>query len=426
MKNLKTLSVVAVGAIVMSAAYAVTFSGEGDDQDFSIEIDSDEGLSVRHIVNGDRGEFVRKDDNSTLEASWRGAFELTEDGNGLKSLERKLEIETDNDDEIRRVVFKDDDGSIETVYFIDGDEQPKGEEADTAAAALFLQFLRASGVRSDERVRALVQNGGAEAVLAEFDHLEGDHAFRRYAVALVEESDLSTEEIATLTEKLDGVESDHDMRLVLRAILEHETLSPEATPLLIRAARSIESDHDLRLLVEAFAERPLDSNAMDLALGLYERIESDHDLRISAEALLENSALSRLQAARLLEIAASEIESDHDLRLLLTETAPMFSDEPTLADAWLKGLAALESNHDQRLSIVAAAEEADPNASGWLSLIDAVGDIDSDHDARRALETIASNMNDDPELLEAYRAVAERIDSSSDRERALAAIGDDD
>jgi len=425
MKNLKTLSIVAVGAIVMSAAYAVTF-GNDDSEGFDIEIDSDEGLSVRHIVNGDRGEFIRKDDNGTLEASWRDEFTLTNDGNGLKSLERKLEIEIEAEDETRRVVFKNDDGAIETVYFIDDEELPAGEDTDAAAAALFLQFLRASGVRSEERVRALINNGGVEAVLTELNYLDGDDAFRRYAVALVEESDLSTEEITHLTEKLVTVESDHDMRDVLRAILEHETLLPETTPLLIRAARSIESDHDLRLLVEAFAKTPLDSNAMDLALDLYGRIESDHDLRISAEALLESGTLSKMQAARLLEIAAGEIESDHDMRLLLTETAGMFADEPTLTDAWLQGYAVLESSHDQRLSIEAVAEEAAPSPSGWLSLIDASSDIESDHDARRALETIASNMGDEPELLAAYRAVAERIGSSSDRERALAAVDGDE
>lgn len=421
MKNLKTLSAVAIGAFVMSLAYAIAFNDDGDG-DFDVEFDDENGHSVRHIVNGDRGEFVRRDDDGALKASWRGDFELSNNGNGLKSLERKLEIETDDDDETRRVVFKDNDGSIETAYFIGDEEQPAGEETNAAAADLFLQFLRASGVRSDERVKALLKTGGVETVLAEFDHLDGDDAFRRYAVALVEESDLSTEEITHLADKLKSVESDHDRRLVLRAILEHETLSPETTPLLIRAARSIESDHDLRLLVEAFAERKLNNDAMDLALGLYGRIESDHDLRISAEALLENAALTKLQAARVLEVAADEIESDHDMRLLLTETAAMFSEEPALTDAWLQGFATLESGHDQRLSIEAVAENAKPASSGWLALIDASSDIDSDHDARRALEAIAGNMGDEAELLDAYRAVAERIGSSSDRDRALAAI----
>ncbi|MEO1241256.1 MAG: hypothetical protein AAFX54_05060 [Pseudomonadota bacterium] len=420
MKSLKTLGAVAIGSIVLSATYALAIK----DHSTRLDVEDDGERSIRHTVNGDRGEFVRRNDESTLEATWRGDFELTDDGDGISSIEKKLEIEFEDDDEIRRALFEKDGDGVGVSYFVDGERQPAGADTDSAISALLLEFLRASGVQSDERVAALLKNGGVENVLTELEFLEGDHAFRLYAVALTEQSELSDGEVTKLADSLQSIESDHDLRLALRAILENETVSAETTPALINAASGIESDHDLRLLVEAFAERPLDADAMDLALDLYARIESDHDLRVSAEALLENGDLSPAQAARILKTAADTIESDHDMRLVLTQTAPMFSAEPELTDAWLDGFSALESGHDQRLSVEAVAEEAGHSPEAWTALIDASETIESDRDRRKALEAIAANFGDDASLIAAYRTVADKIESERERERALEAIGD--
>ncbi len=420
MKSLKSLGAVTIGAILVSATYALAVK----DQNIRINIDSDDERSIRHTVNGDRGEFILRDDNETLEASWRGDFELTDDGNGIESVDRKLEIEITNASETRRALFEDDRDGVDITYFVDDEKQADGSETDSAVAALLLKFFRASGVQSDERVAAFIQTGGAQAVIAELDFLEGDHAFRRYVTALTEQADLTASEINTIAEKLKSVESDHDLRLALKAILEHETLSAETIPALISAADGVESDHDLRLLVEAFAERPLDGNAMDLALGLYGRIESDHDLRVAAEALLENSNLSAGQAARLLKTAAQAINSDHDMRLVLEETAPLFSDNPALTDAWLEGFATISSDHDRRLSIEAAAEDASHPQSVWIALMEASENIESERDLRLALESIAENMDINDDTVRAYRKATDAIESERERQLALDVLAD--
>jgi len=422
MKNLKTLAAMTGGAIILSIGYAIAVN----DHRSVVTVDNDDGRSIRHMVSGDRGEFILREEGRTLEAHWRGDFELSDDGNSIASLDHSIEIELETDNDTKRVVFKDKNGDVKKIYYVDDDEQPEGAETDKTISNLFLQFLRASGHQSDKRVAALLKADGATAVLDELGFLESDHALRRYSVALSEQADLSTEQITELASRLTSIESDHDLRLALDAILENETISAEATPALINAANNIESDHDLRLLVEAFAERPLNDEAMNLAIGLFERIESDHDLRVAAQALLENSDLDAKQAAKLLRTAANEIESDHDMRLILTEIAPMYFKEKLLTDAWIDGFRSLESGHDQRLSIVTVAEEGGRGIHAWLTLITACEDIDSDHDRRLALQAIADEMDDSPELIAAYRTAAAMIENSSDRRRALEAVGDED
>ncbi len=420
MEKIKTLAAITIGALVLSAAYAMSIG----DRSADFSVDSDTGRSTRHVVHGDRGEFILKEDDIKVEASWRGEFELDPLGTDIERLGRKFEITHTADGVSKRALFERSRGDIKRSYFVDDAEQADGPETDAAITELLVVFLRASGMKAEERVTAFLKQGGADAVLQEMTHLDSDHSLRRYTEALTEQADLSGEQLTTLVALLKNVESDHDLRRALGSIMDHEDISAELTPVLIDAAGGIESDHDLRKLMEAFAERSLNGEAMDLALGLFERIESDYDLRIAAVALLENSSLDNKGATRLLLAAADQVEGDHDMRLILDESAELYSKDPELTAAWLKAYGALESDHDQRLIIEEVADEGDHPVAAWKSLIEATSAIEGDHEQRLALEAIAEEMGDDPALIEAYREAAADISSDSDRKRALEAIVD--
>ena len=420
MTSLRTLAALAVVVVFISAVYA--FSVDGRER--SVRLDLDDGRTVRHTISGDRGEFVLRDDDRVIKAEWRGEFELDALGADIAAVEDEFEIEIEEGGVDERVKFENDDGDIERTYYRDGERQPDGDETDQAVADALLRFLRASALKADERVAAILEADGAVGALDEIDALQGNHAIRRYTTALVEQADLSPEEIERLAGQLRSIDSDHDLSRALSDVLEHETLTPETTRTLIRVAEAVRGDHDLRQLVEAFAERPLDDESLELAIGLYERIDGDHDLRVAAQAFFEGGELNAAQAARLLAAAERRIESDHDMRLVLAETAQFFARDDETSAAWLGAYATLESSYDQRLAIEEVAERGDFTGDRWLALIDAVETVESSHDRRLALEAIAERMGDDAALLDAYREAAMSIDSKHDRERALEAIGD--
>jgi len=248
--------------------------------------DGDE-RSSRHTINGDSGEFVLTDDGYAIEANWRGDYSLNDLGAALGELDDELEIRIKQDGVKERVQFERRDGAIRTTYYRDGDKLPEGEEADQAAAALFLKFLRLSGLKADERVSALLKTGNAASVLKEIDALERDRTKRRYAVALIEQSDLSPADIDGLTERLGRIESDHDLRIAATALLENETLTAaQAARLLATAGRQIESDHDLRLVLSASADLlSTDSNLTDAWMNAYAGLQSSYDQRQALEAI---------------------------------------------------------------------------------------------------------------------------------------------
>lgn len=422
MKNLKTLAALVVAVVLISAIYA--FAVEGRSTSWDIE-EADAGRTVRHTISGDRGEFVLRDDERTIKAEWRGEFELNDLGTDIVSLDDRFEVAFAKGGVKERAEFQREDGGVQKTYFLNGEEQEEGAETREAVADLLLRFLRASGIKADERVKDLLAQGGAAAALDEIDLVSAGHALSRYAIALAEQTDLSPEELERLTGRLKTVESDHDLARALAAILEHEKITAQTAPVLIGAAEAIRSDHDLRQLVEAFAEQPLDDESLDLAIGLYERIDSDHDLRVAASAFLKRDALKAAQTTRLLAAAARRIDSDHDLRLVLTGAASAFALGDDARAAWLEAYDTLDSDYDKRLALKEIAERGELNTTQWTALVKATEAIESSHDRRLALLAMAERMDRDPALLAAYRQAAESIESENDRERALEALGDD-
>lgn len=419
MNSLRSLGALIVGAIILAVVYSSAFGGR--DADVDIEISDDEG--VRQVVKGDHGSFALKKDGLNIEASWRGDYELTDDGDGVASLDHALKILRERDGSSEKVVFENDDDEVESVYYLDGEKQDENPETEQAKKNLLVAFLEASGAKAQERVEILLREGGPALVLEKIDAMYSDHARLRYVTELTAQAELSGDEIKSLLTSLKNIEGDHDLRVALDALLQNDTISADEMPAFLDTATRIESDYDLRRLIESVSERELNDDAITLAIGLMERLESDHDLRRAGEALLEHKNMTGKSAARLLETIGDRIESDHDLRLILSETTPYLADGGETAAAWFKAFDALSSDHDQRVTLEEAAEVGDLTEKTLLALIAASENISSDHDRRLVLEAYADMIGADETLRAAYEKAAEGISSDRDRERALEAAG---
>ncbi len=321
-KNVKTLAFLTIGAFAISATYALLVGNDTAEH----TLDEDEERAAHHNNNGDSGEFVFKGDNYTVKAEWRGDYSLNGLGTGLGALDDELEIEIKQGGGTERVKFERRSDAIHTAYYSNGDKQPKDEETDNAAAALFLKFLRISGLKSDGRVAALTKAGGVASVLEEIDALERDRAVRRYAVSLIEQSDLSPAEIDRLAEKLALIESDHDLRVAAAALLDSDALtSAQAASLLTTAGRQIDSDHDLRMLLTAGA------------------------VLISTDGDVANAWMD----------AYAELQSGYDQRLALEKIAAAAKDDPALMTVYRKAAQAISDDTDRKRAFEAIDEEAD-------------------------------------------------------------------
>ncbi len=321
-KNIKALGFLAIGAFILSAVYALIVKDGATERSF----DGSDERSSRYTINGDSGEFVLTDEDFTIKAEWRGDYSLNDAGAALAELDDELEIEIKQDGVKERVKFERRDGAIGAAYYRDGDKLPEGEEADQAAGALFLKFLRLSGLKSGERISALLKTGDTASVVAEIDALERDRAKRRYVVALIEQSELSPTEIDALSQTFKKIESDHDLRIAITVLLENETLTTaQVARLLPIAGRQIENDHDLRLVLSANA-------------GFFSANDGFADAWMDAYAGLQSS---------------------YDQRLALEKVVVAAKGDPALLAAYRKAAEAISDDADRERALEAIGEETE-------------------------------------------------------------------
>lgn len=355
-----------------------------DDQDTSIETIGESITAT--TIRGDTREFSLRDGDSKIKATLKGDFKLDDTGNRIVHVTDELEIRVYSDGQSEEARFDKDGRGVSVRYWLDGEEQPAGEDTDAAIDRLTLRFLRASDFGAEQRIRRLVKAGGVDAALDDINQLTADYARASYAKTLAEMETLSTPQIAALAETLAQVEASAGLTNALEAILENQAVDMESAAPIIRAAMHIESDYDRRRLIVSAIDNAPDIDAAHL-MPLIETLDSDYDFRSAAEAMIENGRLSNAEVAQLLALAAERIDSDNELRKILRRTAERTAD-PDVAHAWLEALGKIDGDYDRRKAIEAAAEYADAAPQFRVSLREAAKRIASEHDREKALEAL--------------------------------------
>lgn len=382
-----------------------------------IEIDGDDdGVSVVNFEDGDSGSFQLKDGEFALAAKWKGEFAFAGDARSLTSLDRALEVELKQGDEVRRAVFENRNGKVEAAAYRN-DQLLAGAESAAEAAALLQSFARASGVNAEQRLKAIIAGGGKSAAIEEIGALSGGHAAGAYIGALAELATLDDADITKLSARVAQLKSDYAKRRALAAILENQKLSESGLQAVLAAAKSIGSDHEVRLIVEALAHHEMSPASAAAAISLLADIESDHEIRLATEALIQGEALSAVDAAGAAGAALAAIKGDYEKRLVIEAASKRLSDGEMTA-AVIAGANGIKSAYERRLAIGTIAEAIDASSPSWLDLIALAKGVDSDYERRLAIEALAGRA---PKTREAKTALADAAASiSSDHDRRLA------
>jgi hypothetical protein len=388
-----------------------------------VDSDGDAGVMISTIGDQSSGSFQISEGGVRFSAKWRGEFGLSADARALLKLEDHLEVERREGALSSKAVFEKSDSGIKVVLYRDGKAAPAGGASDNEAGDLLQRFARASGVNADERLKAIIADGGKAAALAEIETLSSGHAVASYVEALSKIVTLTDADIATLAARVGKLESDYSKRLALSSMLVGAKPGDAALADVIAVAKTIEGDHELRLIVETLAEQKASAANLAAATALIAEIESDHETRLAVTAILESAALSAADAATAIDAAIGKIDSDHELRLIV-ETAAEKAASPEVAAAATRMIDAIESDHDRRLAIESLADALPAQSGAWPALVNSVKGIDSDHDRRLAIETLAAKAPDSADIADGLKKSAEAIGSDHDRRLALDALSD--
>lgn len=355
-----------------------------------------------------------------------GQIDLAPDGSGVASLDEggSLDVRMTRDRVERRVRFQNVNGAVEKQFFVGGDEQPWGPDADRFVAEVMPYVLRETAISAEQRVAWLIENRGHEGLLDEIGLINSDFAQRVYTVQFATTATIADADFTRLMSLAgDRMGSDFDLRTTLTEVHDLEMPTGDQFVALLGAGQTLGSDFDARTLLEHVGPRmPSTPEAAAAYFGLAGTIGSDFDIRLALQPLVTKADGSDDLVAGAIAMAGTEIGSDFDLRVLLTEAAPRVGASDTLARAYTTAARGIGSDFDLREALTALGDGANLTPAGWRLLLESARSIGSDFDCATLLVAVAPRLPRDADVLAAYRETVTTIGSDFDRDRANAAL----
>ena len=352
--------------------------------------------------------------------------DLDVDGSGVTALDRggSFDVRMRRNGVDRRALYSGDDGTIERKFFVEGDEQPWGPEADRFVAEVMPIVLRETATNAGERVAWLIDNRGQNGLLDEIALINSDFAQRVYSVQYAKTATIAPADLERLMKlTADNMSSDFDVRTTLIEVYDAQMPTGAAFDALLGAGETISSDFDARMVLEHVGPNmPRTPDAAAAYIDLARTISSDFDMRLALSPLITSADADDDAVARAIELAGTDISSDFDLRSVLAEAAGRVGQSDTLARAYTTAAASISSDFDQRIALQVLADNAQLTPEGWRMLLVTARDISSDFDAATLLTELVPHLPRDETVLQAYRETLDTIGSDFDRGRAAAAL----
>jgi beta-lactamase regulating signal transducer with metallopeptidase domain len=352
-----------------------------------------------------------------------GEIEFTDDESDIKSISPGgwFSFEESRGFSSRRYqAMADGSGQISRRYLVDGREKPFDDEGRAWLRSVIPELLRETGIDAPARVRRILRQGGAQAVLAEIAKIQSNGSRRRYIQELVPIGNLSTTQFQDLLRLVRNIQSDGDKSGTL-IFLAPYTLKDNLRDYVFDAVSTIHSSGDRRRVLIKFAEQDPSRATLAAAARSAEGIASDGD---KAGVLIELAAHYRgnEDMRRPFFRAVESINSAGDRsRVLMAVIAAGADQKETLADA-LRTSAAIHSDGDKARVLVHAVAYWKEDDAVRRAYFDAANSVNSSGDHARVLTTLVGRGDlGEATLIEAVRS-AERINSDGDKARVLLAI----
>ncbi len=413
---------------------------------------SDNG-SKRWVVRWSQG-----DCSYELEA--RGDIKFNRDVTDIESISRggSFTLEQHLGDDTKRLVVRpNDDGSLERSY----SENGARHEFDAAARAWFAEALvaldRQTAFAADQRVPAILERGGVDAVLKEITLVSTDYARRRYYTKLLSmrqldraqvkrvveqagadmSSDYELAELLVTLSKLDAfsddshtafvvaakkIGSDYERRRALNALLQRDRLAPATVEALLDASSTIDSDYELaELLIDVSKRYAINDQTRPTYIKALGSIQSDYEHRRVLSAIMGGGGLTPAVTRTLLE-DATRIKSDYELTEFLIQVAKKGALDATTRDAYFAAANKIESDYEHHRALSPLLSRDLLTKDLAKSILASAAKIDSDYECAQLLVELASAITIDDELRPAFEKAADTIQGEYEYGRAMSAV----
>jgi beta-lactamase regulating signal transducer with metallopeptidase domain len=277
-------------------------------------------------------------------------------------------------------------GQLTRVYLVNGREKPLDADAVAWLRAALPEVARESGIDAPERVRRILKQGGANAVLAEIAKIHSDGTKRLYIRELVPIGNLNADQFQSV----------------------------------LRIVRGMGSDGEKAALLVSLAPYVLKDNLRDFTFEAVKTIHSDGEKhRVLTQFVMQDSSRGVLTlAAR----AAADINSDGERAAVLVDLAGHLRGNDDLRRPFFRAAESMHSDGERARVLVAVLASAGEQTSTLTEALRAAESINSDGEKARVLIHADGYWKDDDLVRRAYFETARTVRSDGEKAHVLTSL----
>jgi hypothetical protein len=387
-----------------------------------------------------RGDVHFTDDETDVKAISADGFFSYEESFGFSS--RRFQASADSA------------GQITRRYLVDGREKPLDADGKAWLRVAIPDWVRESGIDAPERVRRILKQGGAPAVLAEIAKIHSDGTKKIYIRELVPIGNLSTDQFQSLLRVVRGMGSDGEKAsaldflapYTLKDTLRDHTFEALATihsdgekhrvltrfiltdpsrgtlTMAARAAADINSDGEKAAVLVDLAAHLRGST--DLSHPFFRATESIHSDGERARVLMAVLASAGEQHDMLVEAirVAQSINSDGEKARVLVHADGYWKDDDNMRRVYFESTRSVHSDGEKARVLTSLVGRTDLSDRTLIEAVHCATTINSDGEKARVLVAIANHSNGKSEVREEIKTAAGSIHSDGEYRRVMTAI----
>jgi len=362
------------------------------------------------VNNGDYKISVRYD----------GEIEISDDETDFESISPRGYIKY-NKNGSRMYAEGNNHGDVSYELSINGhDVDPDSQEGKTFIA-LAIKDMIDIGFDAEGRMQRLYKKGGKEALLTAVDKLHGDYIKRMYLEWLLENTDLSDEEMIVIANKTERqIESAYDKSTVLSNHSEKFFRDSAVIGAWLAAVSTIHSDYDKANALKRIMEEQLPRNQMKAALLSASTVESDYDKAGIIRTALEHNSYSKEDYDDMVK-AISSVNSSYDKKELLKELVKEDIPSGESFNGLMKCLNKVDGDYDKREVLMELASKNISSEEDWTAFLQTTSKLQSEYDKAEVMVECAKHIPRTDAMRDAYADAANSIKGEYDYGRVMQA-----
>jgi len=310
-------------------------------------------------------------------------------------------------------------GDIQYELSISGhDVDPNSQEGKTLIAMAIKDMLEL-GFDAEGRIQRLYNKGGKKALMGELSRLNSDYIKRLYLEWLLENTDLSTDELKTVASNIENrIGSDYDKSVLLTNYSDKYFDDSASTNAWLAAVASIGSDYDKANAMKKFMEQSSPKADMQKALQITSSVGSDYDKSTILETAIEHNSYNQADYKDLLD-AINKVGSSYNKKELLKK---LIQDEIPGGDDFnylLKSINKIESDYEKHEVLSELTTKNIASDDQWRGIMMEASKVNSEYDRAEVLIDCARHMPRNDSLHNAFMDAANSIKSENDYGRVM-------